>query len=142
MKTRIAGHLARFSLRQIPPEQAALSVALGLTLGVFPVYGCPTVLCIAAAFVWRPHIPLLHAINGVTSPLQLALLVPLHRIGALLVPAVAPALARNGWYWAAVFSNCAARLITGWLLICVPAGVTLYFVLVSLLRRRAYCNVI
>jgi uncharacterized protein (DUF2062 family) len=137
MKKRIAGKLAQFSLRQIPPEQVALSVALGLTLGVFPVYGVPTVLCIAAAVVWRPNVPLLHAINGVTSPLQFALLVPFHRVGALVVPGVAPTMASNGWYAAAVFSNCAARLIAGWLLVSVPAGITLYVVLSSVLRRRA-----
>jgi hypothetical protein len=113
----------RLSLAEIPPETIALSVVLGITLGVFPVYGFPTLLCVAAAFLFRPHVPLLHAINAVTGPLQFALILPFHRLGKLLLPA------------AAGVGGFTLRMIAGWLLVCLPAGICLYFVLRLSLRR-------
>jgi hypothetical protein len=116
--------LSRLSLAGTPPETIALSVVLGITLGVFPVYGCPTLLCLAAAVLLRPHAPLLHAINAVTGPLQLALALPFHRLGRQVLPAVAG------------IGGFTLRMIAGWFLVCVPIGVALYVGLWFWLRRR------
>ena len=127
MRRRLERAWMRFSLGNSAPETIALSVALGLTLGVFPIYGAPTLLCIAAACIFRPHVALLHAINAATSPLQLALLVPFHALGALVLRgAIAPGV-----------GGAVARVIAGWLLISIPLGATVYVALLSALRRRA-----
>jgi hypothetical protein len=117
-------HFARLSLAGTPPETIALSVVLGVTLGVFPVYGVPTLLCAAAALLLRPHVPLLQAINLVTGPIQLALAWPFHRLGRLLLPAV---------HGVAGFT---LRMVTGWFLVCVPIGLFLYVILRLWLLRR------
>ena len=49
--------LGAFSLEGIAPETMALSVALAVLLGVFPVYGCPTLLCAGAALLLRLNLP-------------------------------------------------------------------------------------
>jgi hypothetical protein len=116
--------LRGLSLAGAPPETIALSVVLGVTLGVFPVYGCPTLLCIAAALLLRPHVPLLHAINAVTGPLQLALALPFHQLGGHFVPG------------AAGIGGFTLRMIAGWFLVSVPIGAALYLVLWFWLRRR------
>jgi hypothetical protein len=116
--------LRRLSLAGIPPETIALSVVLGVTLGVFPVYGCPTLLCVAAALLLRPHVPLLQAINAITGPLQLALALPFHRLGGHFVPA------------ATGVGGFTLRMIAGWFLVCVPIGCCLYVMLWFWLRRR------
>jgi hypothetical protein len=127
VRRRIEREWARLALADAAPETIALSVALGLTLGVFPIYGAPTLLCIAAACVFRPHVALLHAINAATSPLQLALLLPFHTLGALVLGGP---IASGAW-------GAAARVVAGWLLVSIPLGASVYVALLSALRRRA-----
>src|SRR2546426_6925400 len=75
----VAKPLAGLSLEGASAETIALSVALGLVFGMFPVYGCPTLLCAAAAIVLRLNSPAVQLVNYLISPLQLALLVPFNR---------------------------------------------------------------
>jgi len=133
MTRAVLGRLRR-SLDEAPPHTIAATVALGLTLGVFPLYGAPTLLCIGAAIVFRPHVPLLQAINLAASPLQLALALPFHRIGAWLLPNLAGTAHPKGRLLAA-----AAQMVVGWLLISVPGGAAAYVIATrSLLWRRSF----
>jgi len=72
-------------LRQgVTPEKLALTVALGLALGCFPIVGSTTILCAAAAVIFRLNQPIIHAINQLVYPLQLVLLIPHYRAGEWL----------------------------------------------------------
>jgi uncharacterized protein (DUF2062 family) len=73
----------------LSPETMALMLAVGLVLGTFPVYGCPTVLCPLAALALRLNVPALQLVNQLSTPLQIALLVPLARVGACIIGAPA-----------------------------------------------------
>ena len=66
------------------PEKIALTVALGISLGVVPVIGSTTTLCTLAAVSLRLNLPAIMLVNGVVYPLQIALLVPFLRAGAWL----------------------------------------------------------
>ena len=66
----------------LTPEKIALSIALGVTLGVTPVLGSTALLCTLAAIVLRLNLPATQLVNWLVYPLQLALLVPLLRAGA------------------------------------------------------------
>lgn len=134
MRERIAQALRGLSLEGASAETIALSIALGLTLGVFPVYGCPTLLCLAATMALRPHLPLLHSINFLTSPLQLALILPFHRVGDRMLPATTR-VDPGYWHFAISVYGFTSRVVTGWLLVCVPLGAALYVVLTVALRR-------
>jgi hypothetical protein len=59
-------------------------VAVGLALGVFPLQGATTTLCILIAFVFRLNQPAMQLVNYLAYPLQLALLVPFIRMGERL----------------------------------------------------------
>src|ERR1039458_6321047 len=65
------------------PSAASLTIilAVGLVLGTFPMYGCPTVFCLLAAIALRLNAPALQLVNQLSSPLQLALLIPFARLG-------------------------------------------------------------
>jgi uncharacterized protein (DUF2062 family) len=76
-----------------PWQGIALSIALGVTLGVTPVLGSTTVLCLLAALVFRLNVPALQLVNCGMYPLQLALPIPFLRVGDLLL---APMLRRLG----------------------------------------------
>ena len=64
------------------PEKIALTIALGVVLGVTPVLGSTTLLCTAAALLLRLNLPAIQLVNGVTYPLQFVMLIPFYRLGA------------------------------------------------------------
>ncbi len=72
-------------LRQgITPEKIALSIALGSTLGIFPILGSTTILCALAAYSLRLNQPIIHLVHYFAYPAQLALLIPFYRAGETL----------------------------------------------------------
>jgi uncharacterized protein (DUF2062 family) len=72
-------------LRQgVTPEKIALSIVCGITLGVFPVLGSTTLLCAVAALAFRLNLPAIQLVNYFVYPLQIALLIPLFRLGEKL----------------------------------------------------------
>jgi uncharacterized protein (DUF2062 family) len=77
-------------------DKLALSLAMGVALGVFPVLGVTTVLCAVAATWLRLNQVAIQAVNYLVYPLQLALYIPFLRLGARLFgsPPVASSLAQ------------------------------------------------
>jgi uncharacterized protein (DUF2062 family) len=72
-------------LRQgLTPEKIALSLAAGVTLGVFPVIGSTTLLCALAAYALGLNLPAIQLVNYLVYPLQIALLLPFLRAGEWL----------------------------------------------------------
>jgi uncharacterized protein (DUF2062 family) len=109
------------------PRTLALSVALGVLLGVFPVYGCPTLLCAAAAAVLRLNLPAMQLVNVLTSPLQLALLGPFARLGGRMLHLTAGAPAPSGvWRMALWLGAAALHAVAGWISIAAPLGILVY----------------
>ncbi len=68
----------------VTPEKLALSLALGVALGVFPALGWTTALCALAALVLRLNLPAIQLVNYLVYPLQIALLIPFLRLGEKL----------------------------------------------------------
>jgi uncharacterized protein (DUF2062 family) len=122
----------RASIGDISPEQAALLLSVGLVLGVFPIMGCPTVFCLLAACGLRLNLVALQLLNNISSPLQLALLLPLARAGAM----VCGTSVATGDSVAGKIGAEAVHAIVGWACICVPLGALLYFILAFAMRRR------
>ena len=118
----------RASLAALSPRQIAMILVVGLVLGVFPLPGIPTFLCLFAALGLRLNIAALQLLNNVTSPLQLALWLPLERLGARLCgSSLAP--------FAAPIGATALHAVLGWACACVPAGILLYLFARLLVHR-------
>src|ERR1700693_6100509 len=79
----------------ITPEKLALSVALGITLGIFPVLGSTTLLCAIAGLFLGLNQPTLQSVNYIAYPLQLGLLIPFFRFGERLFHAPGLAITRE-----------------------------------------------
>ncbi len=109
-------------------EKLALTVALGVVLGVFPFFGIPTILCGLAAAVWRLNFPALQLVNYFAYPLQIALLWPFARLGGALFGASHPLQGLTG------LSLIALRTTAAWLCFAIPAALILYFAVHRLLR--------
>ena len=120
------------SLQSLPGDTIAIILAVGLVLGTFPVYGCPTVFCLLAAVALRLNAPARQLVNQLLSPLQLALLVPFARLGERII--ASPATASHSIL--SRFSEFTLQAIAGWLCISVPLGILLYFAVSQTLRRR------
>lgn len=76
--------LINFLKQGLSPQKLAISVALGLVLGTFPMLGATTLLCTAAALMFRLNMPSIQLINYFAYPLQLALFIPFIRMGEVL----------------------------------------------------------
>ncbi len=135
-------------LRQgITPEKVALSVACGVVLGVFPVIGATTILCALAAIALRLNLPAIQMVNYVAMPLQLALLLPLMRLGESLfraprlqlsLPQILEMIRADASYAIATLWVSTMYAIVAWLILAPVGAATIYFLLRVPLRRAAF----
>lgn len=141
---RVVGPLAAQLRQGATPDGLALTSAVGLACGVFPFLGFTTGLCFLAALVLRLNQPVIHVINQLLWPVQLALIAVYVRAGAWLFGAEAlpfdpTEIQRVFWasqaeFWSR-FGLMGLHALTAWL-ITVPiiVGVA-YFVLRPVLHR-------
>jgi uncharacterized protein (DUF2062 family) len=106
----------RTSIEELTAEEIAELLVIGIALGVFPIMGIPTILCLIAGFKLRLNIAVLQLINNITSPLQLALLVPFERVGAWVCGGSGQATSSL----AGKLSVAALHTVAGWMCICLP----------------------
>jgi uncharacterized protein (DUF2062 family) len=126
------------------PEDLALSCALGVTLGVTPVIGSTSLLCTAAALLFRLNLPAIQVVNYLVYPLQFALLIPFLRIGEWLLAAEPAPLSVtrivemiHDDVWQAIASLWTATLhaLAAWVLLGTIIATILYFGLSAVFRK-------
>jgi uncharacterized protein (DUF2062 family) len=134
-------------LRQgVTPEKLALSLALGVALGVFPVLGSTTALCAIAALSLGLNLPSIQIVNFFVYPLQIVLLIPFYELGEKLFRSQHLPLSVSQIY-AMIHVNMWSAIRTLWtttwhgiIVWCVAAPVftaVVYAVLAPLFRRVA-----
>lgn len=84
-KRRVVAPIAAQLTQGVTPEKIALTIALGVTISVFPILGATTTLCALAAIGLRLNQPIIQLVNYLAYPLQLALLIPFYRAGEHLL---------------------------------------------------------
>jgi hypothetical protein len=87
MRRRLANPLLLLLKQGLTPRSLALSVALGATLGLFPLLGTTMALCGLAGLALRLSHPALQLANYAVFPLQLSLVVAFVRLGERLMGA-------------------------------------------------------
>jgi uncharacterized protein (DUF2062 family) len=126
------------------PEKLAWSIAVGLLIGINPILGSTTVLCLSIAFLLRLNIAASQLGNHVVYPLELILVIPFIRIASRIfhtapMPLSAPqllhaarqdplGLSRQLWLW-----EWHAFLL--WIVIAIIAIPPIALALTPLLRR-------
>jgi uncharacterized protein (DUF2062 family) len=83
------------------PEKLAWSIAAGLLIGINPILGSTTVLCLAAAFAFRLNVAASQLGNHVVYPLQLILIIPFIRVGSRIFHTAPMPLSANELFHAA-----------------------------------------
>ena len=84
---RVVGLVVAQLTQGVTPEKIALTIALGLTLGIFPIFGATSTLCAIAGVALKLNQPVIQLVNWLVSPLQLLLILVFVRIGEWLVRA-------------------------------------------------------
>ena len=132
-------------LRQgLSPEKIALTIALGIILGVTPVLGSTVLLCTLAAIVFRLNLLVIQLASTVVYPLQFILLIPFYRLGAWMFGEDASTVSLQGV--AALIKAGAGQAVwtlwvvtlhalVAWLALGAVSSVILYAVLVPLVRH-------
>lgn len=128
------------------PEKIAMSIAVGMVLGVFPSLGWTTLLCLLAAVIFRLNLPAIQLVNYFAYPLQLALLIPFIRAGEFLFHSVRLPLSliqilamikADVWHAIKVLWIATVHAIAVWALVAPLAIYVLFRILSPLLRRLA-----
>lgn len=141
---RFADPLVRLLRQGLAPEDLALTFALGICLSCFPVLGATTILCTLAAAALRLNLPAIQLANYIAAPLQIALLIPLLRLGERLFHAQRMPLSPSqilAMYRAAPLHALRAlwswqwHAIVAWLLVAPPCCALLTVLLRFPLRR-------
>jgi uncharacterized protein (DUF2062 family) len=151
----LAGHgwrqrvldLVLAQLRQgISAEKIALTLAIGLMLGMFPIFGSTTALCVLAGLWLKLNQPIMQLANWLAAPLQLPGIYLFVRIGERITrsPPVQFSIAGLVQQFRAApllflqqFGMTGVRGILGWLLIAPAVAGAVYVTLLPPLRRLA-----
>lgn len=141
---RVIGPIKRLLRQGITPRRIALTFALGVVLGVFPIMGSTSLLCAAVAIALRLNMPAIQAVNYVMYPVQLLMIVPFIRAGEALLRANRTtlslgemiALTRHG-FWPAMHTLWILALqgIAAWLMIAPLATAILYYIFLAIVQR-------
>jgi uncharacterized protein (DUF2062 family) len=143
---RIAAPVKTLLLQNVTPEKIALSLACGVVLGLFPVIGSTTLLCMMAAFVLRLNLPAVQAANYLVYPVQLALILPFMRAGEFLFRAdrtpltlkqMAAAVHQNAWQAFHLLWRLEVHGVAAWLLFAPVAIAVLYRMFLFMALRLA-----
>jgi len=141
---KLVGPLLDLLRAGVTPEKIALSVALGIVLGVFPALGWTTALCAIAAFTLRLNLPAIQIVNYFVYPLQLALLLPFFRLGEKLFSArhlpisvtqIFDLIHASAWNAIKLLWTTTWHAIVVWGLFAPIVAGLIYLVLTPLLRR-------
>lgn len=145
-RERIATLVVAQLAQGITPEKIALSIALGISFGVFPVLGATTVLCAIAAVRLKLNQPIIQLVNWLVYPLQLALILVFVRIGEwithapavnLSVPELVRSFHESPLKFLQEFGVSQLQGIVAWLFIAPVVTAILFFALVPPLKRLA-----
>ncbi len=132
-------------LRQgVTPDKLALSLALGIAIGLVPVLGVSTALCALIALALKLNMPAIQLVNYLLTPLQLLLIIPFLRFGEWLVQAPRfpitldsglTLLSQGAVHAVTVLATAIVHATLGWIVLAPLAALVLYRALLPVFRR-------
>lgn len=136
--TNANAQLAAWLRMGISPERLALTLALGFAFGCLPIVGLPTALCAVVAVRFGLNLPVIQAANCAAAPFQLALILPLSRLGGWMFghqTVTASTLGHASLQAIWVSGNVASHALAAWLVIAAPMVLLLTLALRPVLER-------
>lgn len=148
IRRRIGALLRNLLTQGTSPHKLALTIALGVIVGILPVVWGSTLLCAVLAFRLRLNQAGIQAANYLAYPLQIALFIPFYHMGAKMFPwgptaSVDVILKHLGTDWVGEISLilvATLKALAAWLLTAAPAAVLLYLLLLPIVTRIIQTN--
>ena len=132
-------------LRQgITPQKIALTIALGFILGLFPILGTTTALCLAFGLFLKLNQPIIQLVNWVAAPLQIPGIYCFVRVGEWLthtapisfsITALMLAFKASPIEFLKQYGTTGLRGVLAWLLIAPAIAALLYAASLPILQR-------
>ena len=128
------------------PKRLALSVAVGVAVGLFPIFGTTTVMCVGVCLLLRLNQPASQLANHAMYPVQLPLILVFIRLGERLVGAppmpfnptrLITELRAEPVLFLRRFGLTALHGILGWAVVAPLVVAAIYLVLYPVLRAMA-----
>lgn len=119
------------------PHKLALSVTIGMVLGIMPLWGIITVVGIAIGLLFRLHVAILIAVMYLLTPVHVALLVPYFSLSAALFGVVVPDM--NQITLTSLSSELVKALLGAiliWSALALPLGYAGYRIMLRILTRH------
>ncbi len=138
--------LIREQLTQgITPQKVAFTVALGAAVGIFPVLGSSTLLCLSLGAALKLNQPMLQAVNYLVSPLQIIMIPIFARIGEMIVgakhfpfsiPEVVKSFSESPASFIAQFGILGLHAALAWTALAAPILCLAYFAALKLISSK------
>lgn len=139
-------------LRQgVTPEKISLGLTLGIVIGVTPLIGSTTILCLLAAFLLQLNPAAIQVVNYLMLPVQLMMLIPFFRAGEWVFGAAHNPITLDG-IRRLIQTNLGKAIATLWIstvhalavwaILGVLAVFPIYRILLTPLRRLARLRVV
>lgn len=140
---KVGGPMIQLLRQGLTPEGLAWSLSVGLALGITPLFGTSTALCVGASLAFRLNQAAMQLANYFAYPLQLALLIPFVRLGERLfgtphmplsLPVIQAAIKADTWGALGQFWTSLWHASVAWLLLVPIPTVLLAWLLIPILR--------
>lgn len=128
----------------ISPERIAWAISLGVVLGVFPIMGTTTLVCLVAGWLLRLNQPVLHVFSNLVYPLHLVLILVFIRLGERLygaprmsfsLPQLLGRFQDDPLQFARDFGMSAWYGVSAWLLVAPVAALLIKLAVLPILRQ-------
>ncbi len=125
-------------------ERLSVSLALGITVGLIPLYGITTVIVGLIALSLRLNFVAMQVAHYIVHPIQIALLIPFLKMGDSILKSTEVSFSVQQYihlfktdFWGTLRELWLVNLsaIGIWLILSIPLFLALYYVLVYSIRR-------
>lgn len=136
--------VSSFLKQGVTPEKLALTIAVGVIIGMSPMFGTTTVLCVLVALCFRLNIAAIQLAHYIAAPLQIILLVPFIQVGGFVFDAdpmpftftqVKDMFMTDILVGFKTIRYSLLMGLIGWLLISIPLSAAVYFATLPLLKK-------
>jgi uncharacterized protein (DUF2062 family) len=130
----------------ISPDRLGWSISTGVVLGIFPIMGTTSLLCLLFGWCFKLNQPVLHVFKSLVYPLQLGLILVFIRMGqklygvpllALSIPQMLTRFRADPMQFARDFGLAAWHGITAWMIVAPLLAILIKLLATPLLRKAA-----
>ena len=128
------------------PERLGWTIALGIVLGVFPILGMPTLVCLLAGYSLRLNQPIIQVFKELVYPFHLVLIPVFIRLGECLfrvpltsfsIPDLLGRFKNDPLQFGRDFGMTACHAVIVWLLIAPFAAILIQWGVTPVMRKLA-----